>query len=198
MRGGTLGSDIDEMTVTPGHHFLAADGGFRRIDEILADDGRIVLADGTVVAVSAERIVYNAETAHLYEEAEIAEQASAGATALAPRVKKGWKTYNFEVEGLHTYIAGGVRVHNDSLTTDFAPTSTTTLTPTQSDIGLTVDTSQVGGSFIFNSTPESIWGTRPKRLKRFCKSRLRKLYRRQRQCVPKRPDCGNKHLLLWR
>jgi hypothetical protein len=33
---------------------------------------------------------------------------------LAPRIEQGWKTYNFEVEDLHTYVAGGVRVHNDS------------------------------------------------------------------------------------
>ncbi|MEM8837214.1 MAG: M10 family metallopeptidase C-terminal domain-containing protein [Pseudomonadota bacterium] len=29
-------------------------------------------------------------------------------------VRSGWRTYNFEVERYHTYIAGGIRVHNDS------------------------------------------------------------------------------------
>ncbi len=38
-----------------------------------------------------------------------------GTTALKPSVKSGWKTYNFEVEDLHTYVANGVRVHNDSV-----------------------------------------------------------------------------------
>ena len=28
--------------------------------------------------------------------------------------KPGWKTYNFEVAVHHTYVAGGIRVHNDS------------------------------------------------------------------------------------
>lgn len=31
--------------------------------------------------------------------------------ALAPRPVTGWRTYN--LEGLHTYVAGGIRVHND-------------------------------------------------------------------------------------
>jgi len=39
---------------------------------------------------------------------------SHGALAMAPRERQGWITYNFEVEGLHTYVADGVRVHNDS------------------------------------------------------------------------------------
>ena len=33
---------------------------------------------------------------------------------MKPEWKKGWKTYNFEVEKYHTYIAGGIRVHNES------------------------------------------------------------------------------------
>src|SRR5262245_18567852 len=103
-----------ELTVTPGHSFLATDGSFQRIDQILADDSRIVLANGTITAVAAERIVDSAETASLYQEAEAVEYASIGGSALQPATRKGWKTYNFEVERLHTYIAGGVRVHNDS------------------------------------------------------------------------------------
>ncbi|MCA3283989.1 MAG: hypothetical protein ING16_14085, partial [Roseomonas sp.] len=35
-----------------------------------------------------------------------------GAIALAPQQKDGWCTYNFEVKGLHTYVAGSLRVHN--------------------------------------------------------------------------------------
>jgi hypothetical protein len=37
-----------------------------------------------------------------------------GGAALKPEVRRGWRTYNFEVERLHTYVAGGVRVHNRS------------------------------------------------------------------------------------
>ncbi|MBU3890840.1 DUF4214 domain-containing protein [Methylosinus sp. KRF6] len=99
--------------MTPGHLFYTPDGGFRRIDEIMAGDGKIVLADGTVIEVTAERVVYSEETAHLYEQAERIVYATEGGLALAPRIEHGWRTYNFEVEELHTYIAGGVRVHND-------------------------------------------------------------------------------------
>jgi murein DD-endopeptidase MepM/ murein hydrolase activator NlpD len=39
---------------------------------------------------------------------------SAGSVALAPHERPGWLTYNFEVERLDTYIAGGARAHYDS------------------------------------------------------------------------------------
>ena len=100
------------LTVTPGHHFLDAQGGFRTIEDILATDGTIVLEDGSLQKVTGRRIHYSGETAHLYEESE-AQIATRGALALAPAAP-GWQTYNFEVEGLHTYVAGGVRVHNRS------------------------------------------------------------------------------------
>jgi hypothetical protein len=102
------------LTVTPGHHMLAADGTFRRIDDILAGDGLLVWRDGSLLGVTAERVTYSAETAHLYEEAEQVSYALSGNAALKPEVTRGWRTYNFEVEGLHTYVAGGVRVHNES------------------------------------------------------------------------------------
>jgi hypothetical protein len=35
--------------------------------------------------------------------------------ALASREVTGWRAYNFEVAGTHTYIAGGLRVHNTSI-----------------------------------------------------------------------------------
>ena len=65
--------------------------------------------------MTAERVVYSDATRHLYEEAEEVIYQSAGSTALQPEIRRGWRTYNFEVEEYHTYIAGGVRVHNDSL-----------------------------------------------------------------------------------
>ena len=33
---------------------------------------------------------------------------------ITPSDARGWRTYNFEVEGTHTYITDGIRVHNDS------------------------------------------------------------------------------------
>ena len=103
------------LTVTPGHRFLNERGGFERIDAIVERGGCIVLEDGTLSRVTAERIVYSEATRHLYEEAEEAVALTAGSSALKPEVRRGWRTYNFEVEEYHTYIAGGVRVHNDSL-----------------------------------------------------------------------------------
>src|ERR1043165_2470140 len=110
-------NEFVSVTVTPGHRFLAADGSFRAIGDILDDDSRIVLADGSIIAVTAERFVYSSQSAGLYEEAQVLTYPVVGATVRAPLVKSGWKTYNFEVEELHTYVAGGVRVHNDSKST---------------------------------------------------------------------------------
>ncbi|TYC53802.1 DUF4214 domain-containing protein, partial [Rhodobacterales bacterium] len=103
------------LVTTPGHQFLTQDGQFREIERLLeGGEGKIVLADGTEATVASERIAYNAESAHLFEQAEGYAYPDNGNHALAPIHKKGWKTYNFEVEDFHTYVAGGVRVHNDS------------------------------------------------------------------------------------
>jgi len=104
-----------ELVTTPGHQFLTRNGGFREIENLVAGGkGTIVLTDGSVAEVSAERIVYSAETADMFEQAEGYVYPENGNLALKPVYKKGWKTYNFEVEDFHTYVAGGVRVHNDS------------------------------------------------------------------------------------
>jgi len=103
------------LTVTPGHRFLNEHGTFEAIEALVARGGSIVTAEGELIAVTAERVVYSEATRHLYEEAEEIRYDSVGGLALAPRIERGWRTYNFEVEGLHTYIAGGIRVHNDSI-----------------------------------------------------------------------------------
>ncbi|MBB3458852.1 hypothetical protein FHT86_007178, partial [Rhizobium sp. BK313] len=103
------------VSVTPGHRFLNEHGGFERIDELVARGGSIVSAEGALLSVTAERIIYSEVTRHLYEEAEEEIYETTGNLALKPRTQLGWRTYNLEVEGLHTYIAGGIRVHNDSL-----------------------------------------------------------------------------------
>ena len=106
---------FSELTVTPGHLMLDRFGQFRKAIEILDGDAFLMLADGSSVSAEYERVVYSAETAHLYEQAEVLFCGNNGGLALQPEVRRGWKTYNFEVESYHTYIAGGVRVHNDSL-----------------------------------------------------------------------------------
>lgn len=107
-------SQHKELVATPGHRFLDEFGQFRRIGNMI-QNGRatVVLASGEVTEVEAERIVWSAETAHMFERAHTA-PATFGNLALKPQPIEGWQTYNFEVEDFHTYIAGGVRVHNDS------------------------------------------------------------------------------------
>ncbi len=80
---------------------------------IEAGRATVVLASGELTEVTAERITYSAETAHLFEQAQVAKMI-AGNAALKPAGIDAWQTYNFEVEDLHTYVAGGVRVHNQS------------------------------------------------------------------------------------
>lgn len=108
--------ETQELTVTPGHRFLDSHGHFRRIDEIIQDERpKIVLEDGSLATVSAERIVWSEDTRHLFEEVETV--AMAAGDGLTHRTQGAWRSYNFEVEDLHTYVAGGARVHNDSQAT---------------------------------------------------------------------------------
>ncbi|SFY44115.1 hypothetical protein SAMN04244548_04867 [Paracoccus pantotrophus] len=51
----------------------------------------------------------------MFEEVEAV--AMAAGDGLAHSGRGAWRSYNFEVEDLHTYVAGGVRVHNDSQAT---------------------------------------------------------------------------------
>ncbi|MDD7911963.1 DUF4214 domain-containing protein, partial [Pseudovibrio exalbescens] len=74
--------NVDGTLVTPEHPYLMADGSFRPIGELSSGD-MVVQADGSLKAI--ERI---AEEPGLHT------------------------VYNFTVEGLHTYVAAGLRVHN--------------------------------------------------------------------------------------
>lgn len=64
--------DGEERTLitTPGHHFLDQFGQFPTIEEMVRN-GRttVVLASGALAEVTAERITYSAETAHMFERA---------------------------------------------------------------------------------------------------------------------------------
>ncbi|WP_417684563.1 hypothetical protein [Roseibium sp.] len=87
--------DEKELVTTPGHEFLTAYGGFRQVEQLMAGGaGTLVLADGTDAAVSAERIVYSAETAEMFEQADGYFLPQNGNLALNPE----FKTYKFEVE----------------------------------------------------------------------------------------------------
>jgi YD repeat-containing protein len=126
------------LVATPGHEMLRPEGGFARLDEMVRWDssgaaplrgeagaqpstGTVTLVDrdGSLITGAVERIVYSAATAHLFEQTTMLQGGgSHGTLALKPVEVTGWKTYNFEVSGTHTYIAEGVRVHNDSLPDD--------------------------------------------------------------------------------
>ena len=108
------GDEQKELIATPGHHFLDRFGTFPTIEEMLeSGKATVVLASGALTEVTAERIACSAETAHLFEQAQSVGMV-AGNAALKPAATNAWQTYNFEVEDLHTYVAGGVRVHNSS------------------------------------------------------------------------------------
>gem|GEM_PF-3973769 len=101
--------------VTPGHRVMTASGQFMRADAAVAANVALAMADGSGVDIKARRIAYEADTAALFEQAEQFSYGHDGNTALAPAIEQGWRTYNFEVEERHTYIAAGLRVHNDSI-----------------------------------------------------------------------------------
>ena len=101
--GGSHQVRDGDLTLTKGQEFGTEIG-----------TARLVTAEGDVVTAEARYLRYSAATAHLFEEAEMLVTRTEGGLAVKPEWKKGWKTYNFEVEEYHTYIAGGIRVHNIS------------------------------------------------------------------------------------
>lgn len=114
----TLADDRDPITTTPGHRFLTETGDYMEIGHMLRLGGgtaRVVDLDGSVIEATGELIVYSAETAHMFPEAQTKTIAMQGNTVLKEQVEAGWQTYNFEVREHHNYVAGGVRVHNDSV-----------------------------------------------------------------------------------
>ncbi len=73
------------IRTTPGHKFLFSSGEFKEIAKAIAGTDSLVLADGTYATILS-----------------LTEQAHDD-------------VYNFTVADTHTYIAGGYRVHNESL-----------------------------------------------------------------------------------
>ena len=103
------------LRATPEHPFLARDGAFRPLAEILTSDGVLLDRDGNERRVSTAQLL----------ESESHSYAVEGTVARKPS-KLGYAVHNFTVEFVHTYIAGGFRVHNTSLlhfTDDAAPGS---------------------------------------------------------------------------
>jgi hypothetical protein len=103
-----------QLIATPGHHFLDASGNFPELSQMALDGyATLISRDGYPIHVAVEIIKYAEATADYFERAT-AVAASTGSSALQSVFIDGWQTYNFEVEDLHTYVAGGVRVHNIS------------------------------------------------------------------------------------
>jgi len=109
---------LDESCfVTPDHMFLTGDGEFRKISEIAGGKHDLVLADGALRKAGGRTVVFCEDNLLGLPAAEL-EQVSYVGSAVRITKRVGWKTYNLEVDGLHTYVASGYRVHNDSFRLD--------------------------------------------------------------------------------
>jgi len=107
--------DGNVLICTPGHLFLTEDGDFRPIDEIIrtgSGQAKIVLDGGIVTNAVAQRIAYNTHNIDAFD--AVSESSFPGTEINSSALNGAWQTYNFEVEYSHTYIAGGVLVHNQS------------------------------------------------------------------------------------
>jgi len=108
----------EDLVATPGHRFMTETGDFMEIGHMLRLGGgsvRVVDQDGSIVVATGEVIAYSAETEHMFEQSATKSIAFEGNAVLKEDVDQGWTTYNFEVREHHTYLAGGIRVHNDSI-----------------------------------------------------------------------------------
>jgi hypothetical protein len=70
------------LTVTPGHRFLNEHGRFERIEDIARRSGRIINAEGRMLAFTSKRLTHDASTAGLYEQATGMLSPEAGGLAL--------------------------------------------------------------------------------------------------------------------
>ena len=112
------------LVTTPGHRFLTETGDYMEIGHMLRLGGgkaRLVDTDGSIVEAIGELIVYSAETADMFDQAQTKTIAFDGNTVFKEQVEAGWQTYNFEVREHHNYVAGGIRVHNDSILSTLQP-----------------------------------------------------------------------------
>lgn len=108
--------------MTPGHIVLTASGSFMEVRRALLSGERLVATNGEPIEAKYELIRYgsvrgdelSANNPAFKSVTDLVFQDEHG-LAIAPREVTGWRTYNFEVEGTHTYIAGGLRVHNWSI-----------------------------------------------------------------------------------
>ncbi len=86
---------LGDVSVTPGHMMLNGDGQFRPLAEVIDKGQALVNMAGDVIPLPDVEQVDGRHT-----------------------------VYNFEVEGHHTYVAAGLRVHNRSLRSYLRPDET--------------------------------------------------------------------------
>ncbi|MGH1578853.1 MAG: hypothetical protein ACRBCU_16650, partial [Planktotalea sp.] len=114
----TFADGREDLVSTPGHRFLTETGDYMEIGHMLRLGGgtvRLTDTDGSIVTAAGEVITHSAKTAHLFEQSATKTIAFHGNTVLKEEAAQGWQTYNFEVREHHNYVAGGIRVHNDSV-----------------------------------------------------------------------------------
>jgi len=114
----TFADGQEPLTTTPGHRFLAETGDYMEIEHLLRLGGgvaRLTQADGTILEARGEMIAFSAETAALFAQAQARTMAKGGNLLEQDQTAPGWQIYNFEVRTHHNYVAGGIRVHNDSI-----------------------------------------------------------------------------------
>jgi len=107
----------DGLVVAQGHRFPIESEDTKRFHDLLRSvdsAARLGGATSEIFAARGESIEYSTSTAGLLEHATVRSEISAGGAEFEQEGREGWKTYNFEVERYHTYVAGGIRVHNKS------------------------------------------------------------------------------------
>ena len=116
------GHETKTVYVTPGHLMLTASARFVQARTALMSGEKFVTSLGNAVSATYEVIRYGSARGDQLSAAYTGFTAVTGQVyhdehglAVAPREITGWRTYNFEVEEYHTYIAAGLRVHNWSI-----------------------------------------------------------------------------------
>lgn len=102
--------ELAGVFVTPGHHVLTEHGSFLPVEDVIAAGERLVRKCGTPLKAH-----------HIRHAAKIV----VGGRPVGNPASV-WPTFNLSVEGLETYVAGGLRVHNTSVTS-LVPVGSTVL-----------------------------------------------------------------------
>ncbi len=101
---GTSSASLRQDTrVTPGHRYLTEHGTWMAAADLIASDVRAVAADGSLVPLRGTLL--RAADAGSDAGWITPESYVSGNTVIQPAPVFGWRTYNFEVAELHTYVA---------------------------------------------------------------------------------------------